>query len=367
MNLLNKVGKMAEKQVKTVKKKAAKKSVKKSTRKSAAFKGKAEISVVLPVYNEEENIILQYDKLKASLENMGRPYEMIFVDDGSRDRSVELLEELAEKDTTVKLVAFRRNFGQTAAMHAGIDFAEGDIIVFMDSDLQNESDDIELLVQKIDEGYDVASGWRKRRKDKFLSRKLPSMIANKIIASVTKVPLHDLGCSLKAFRGDILRKVKLYGEMHRFIPVHASWIGAKIVEVPVRHHARQFGKSKYGIIRTFKVLLDLITVKFMGSFSTKPIYLYGGLGIFCLMLSAASALATILMKIFLHMDITGNPFFLLFFTFFLLSAILALMGVQSEILIRVYHESTHRAPYFVKTLKNVNNPDILEKRANQLV
>lgn len=323
-----------------------------------------EVSVILPVYNEEDNIVRQYEKLTSSMHKIGKKYEIIFVDDGSVDKSVELLSEIAQRDKSVKLVAFRRNFGQTAAMRAGIDHAVGDIIVFMDSDLQNESDDIELLLDKIEEGYDVAAGWRKKRHDKFFTRKVPSFFANHIIAWVTGVKLHDLGCSLKAFRADVLKKVKLYGEMHRFIPVHASWIGASIIEVPVRHHARKYGKSKYGMMRTFKVLLDLITIKFLGSFSTKPIYLYGGLGIATMFLAAISAVLVITMKIFWRMNITGNPFFQLFFLFVILSVILALMGVQTEILIRIYHESTHRSPYYVKDV--VDGPGYVKKSVKKV-
>lgn len=358
---------MAVAQVKKSTKSVKKSTGLKSSRKRVNKTDKIEISVVLPVFNEEENVVHQYDLVKQSLENIGRSYEIIFVDDGSFDKSPEILAQIAEKDSASKLVAFRRNFGQTAAMRAGIDFAKGEIIVFMDSDLQNEAEDIALLIEKIDEGYDVASGWRKHRKDKFFSRRLPSIVANFIIARVTGVALHDLGCSLKAFRGDVLRNVRLYGEMHRFIPVHASWLGAKIVEVPVRHHARQHGKSKYGMIRTFKVLLDLITVKFLGSFSTKPIYLYGGLGIVTMIMALGSGLATVLMKVLIGMDITGNPFFLLFFLFVILSAILALMGIQAEILIRVYHEATHRSPYYIKMAKNIDFDDSHAHHVNSFI
>ncbi|MDA3900386.1 MAG: glycosyltransferase family 2 protein [Spirochaetes bacterium] len=331
------------------KKKVQKKTVKKTIR---TKKAAVQVSVILPVYNEEENIALQYEKVSSSMKKIALPYEIIFVDDGSQDSSAKILSAIALADKSVKLIVFRRNFGQTAAMRAGIDHAIGEIIVFMDSDLQNESDDIQLLLDKIEEGYDVAAGWRKKRHDKFFSRRVPSFFANKIIAWVTGVKLHDLGCSLKAFRADVLKKVKLYGEMHRFIPVHASWIGASIIEVPVRHHARKFGKSKYGMIRTFKVLLDLITIKFLGSFSTKPIYLYGGLGIVIMFFAGISAILVVVMKILYRVNMTGNPFFLLFFLFVILSATLALMGIQTEILIRIYHESTHRSPYYVKEVVN---------------
>ncbi len=323
-------------------------------KKTAAKKGICEISVILPVFNEEENIIAQYERIRESMEPVGKSYEVIFVNDGSTDRSLELLEAIAKKDKKIKVIDFRRNFGQTAAMAAGIDFATGEIIVFMDSDLQNESDDIVNLINKIDEGYDVVSGWRIKRKDRFFSRRLPSMIANKIISMVSGVNLHDSGCSLKAFRSEIIKKVKLYGEMHRFIPIHASWIGARITEIPVRHHPRKYGKSKYGILRTFKVILDLITIKFMGSFSTKPIYLYGGLGMITMFLGLLSGLAVILMKIYMGYNMTGNPFLMIFSIFVMLSAILALMGIQSEILIRIYHENSSMQPYYVKKTVNVS-------------
>ena len=236
------------------------------------------LSVLLPVYNEEESLDLQYKAVVKALAGLKKSYEIIFVNDGSTDGSGEILRRIAARDKRVKVVNFRRNFGQTAAMAAGIDFSRGEILVFMDSDLQNEPEDIMKLLDQIEEGYDVVSGWRKNRQDKLISRKIPSKIANRLISRVTGVPLHDLGCSLKAYRGEVLRQVNLYGEMHRFIPVHASWIGARITEVPVGHHARQYGQSKYGIKRTFKVLLDLVTVKFMGSYSTKPIYVFGGTG-----------------------------------------------------------------------------------------
>lgn len=311
------------------------------------------ISIVLPVYNEEENIALQYQHIVDSIKPSGLNFEIIFVDDGSRDRSVEILSEIARKDKRVKLVVFRRNFGQTAAMAAGIDYSSGDIIVFMDSDLQNDARDIPTLVDKIHEGYDVVSGWRKDRKDKLVSRKIPSRIANWLIAKVSGVKLHDLGCSLKAYRGEVLRQVKLYGEMHRFIPVHASWVGAKITEVPVRHHARKFGQSKYGIQRTFKVLLDLITVKFLGSYSTKPIYVFGGAGMALLILSFISGAAVILMKIFQGLSMNRNPLLFLTVLLILMSGMFIMLGILAELLIRIYHESQDKTPYMVKTVINI--------------
>ncbi|MCL1833131.1 MAG: glycosyltransferase family 2 protein [Leptospirales bacterium] len=312
------------------------------------------LSVMLPVYNEEKSIEPQYKAVLNAVKKLNKTYEIIFVDDGSTDQSPELLKSIAKRDKNVKVVLFRKNFGQTAAMAAGIDFSTGEVIVFMDSDLQNEPEDIAKLLEKIDEGYDVVSGWRNKRQDKWLSRKLPSKIANYIISKVTGVPLHDLGCSLKAYRGDILRQVNLYGEMHRFIPIHASWVGAKITEIPVGHHARQFGKSKYGIIRTFKVILDLITVKFMGSYSTKPIYVFGGTGLISFLLSFGFGAAAIVMKILEIQNITRNPFFMIAIMFFIIGVLFIQMGILAEIMIRIYHEAKQMPPYKVKETINID-------------
>lgn len=312
------------------------------------------LSVLLPVYNEEESLELQYGAVVKALTGLKKQYEIIFVNDGSTDSSLEILKKIASMDRRVKVVNFRRNFGQTAAMAAGIDYSSGEILVFMDSDLQNEPEDIMKLIDKIEEGYDVVSGWRKNRQDKLFSRKIPSRIANRLISKVTGVNLHDLGCSLKAYRGEVLRQVNLYGEMHRFIPVHASWVGARITEVPVGHHARQFGESKYGIKRTFKVLLDLITVKFMGSYSTKPIYIFGGTGFITLILGFFSGLAVILMKIYRNEDMTGNPFFMLTIMLFIVGVLFIQMGIIAEIMIRTYHESQKMPPYRVRETINMD-------------
>jgi len=326
---------------------------KKRGAKSPASK-KPYLSVVLPVYNEEESLSLQYKAVSEAVKKIGKTYEVIFVDDGSSDSSYDILKNISAKDKNVKLVQFRRNFGQTAAMAAGIDHSRGEIIVFMDSDLQNEPEDIIKLLEKIDEGYDVVSGWRANRQDKLISRKIPSKIANWLIAKVTGVALHDLGCSLKAYRGEVLRQVNLYGEMHRFIPVHASWIGAKITEVPVGHHARQFGKSKYGIRRTFKVILDLITVKFMGSYSTKPIYIFGGTGVVILLLGLISGISVIAMKFFLQHNMIRNPLLLLTVMFIIVGVLFIQMGILAEIMIRVYHESQKMPPYRIKETVNMD-------------
>lgn len=310
------------------------------------------ISIILPLYNEEENIELQYKNITENLKNTKLNYEIIFVDDGSTDNSVSILKKIARKDPRLKVIEFRRNFGQTAAMAAGIDHSSGDIIIFMDSDLQNDAKDIPMLVDKINEGYDVVSGWRKERKDKFFSRKLPSRIANRLIARVSGVRLHDLGCSLKAYRGEVLREVKLYGEMHRFIPIHASWVGARITEIPVTHHPRQFGTSKYGIKRTFKVLLDLITVKFLGSYSTKPIYIFGGFGFLLMVLGFFSFAGVIFMKFYNNLSMNRNPLLFLTVMLVIMSIIFIMLGILAEILIRIYHESQDKPPYKVRELIN---------------
>ncbi|HPB81868.1 MAG TPA: glycosyltransferase family 2 protein [Spirochaetota bacterium] len=312
----------------------------------------SKISIILPLYNEEENIELQYKNITENLKNTKLNYEIIFVDDGSTDNSVSILKKTARKDPRLKIIEFRRNFGQTAAMAAGIDHSSGDIIIFMDSDLQNDAKDIPMLVDKINEGYDVVSGWRKERKDKFFSRKLPSRIANRLIARVSGVRLHDLGCSLKAYRGEVLREVKLYGEMHRFIPIHASWVGARITEIPVTHHPRQFGTSKYGIKRTFKVLLDLITVKFLGSYSTKPIYIFGGFGFLLMVLSFFSFAGVIFMKFYNNLSMNRNPLLFLTVMLVIMSIIFIMLGILAEILIRIYHESQDKPPYKVRELIN---------------
>ena len=310
------------------------------------------VSVVLPVFNEEDNIRLQYEEITKAMKPLGFTYEIIFIDDGSTDLSPAILEDIARKDKNIKLVIFRRNFGQTAAMSAGIEYASGEIIVFLDSDLQNDPNDIGILIKKIEEGYDVVSGWRKHRHDSLLSRKLPSWIANRLISRVTGVRLHDLGCSLKAYRGELLKQVNLYGEMHRFIPVHASWIGAKITEIPVTHHARNYGSSKYGIKRTYKVLLDLITVKFLGKYSTKPIYVFGGTGFLLFLLSIISGVIVIMMKILLDRSMSRNPLLILTVMLVIISVLFIQIGILAEILIRIYHESQGKQPY--RIMKTIN-------------
>jgi glycosyltransferase involved in cell wall biosynthesis len=307
-----------------------------------------DISIILPVYNEKDNVALQYQEIIKAVDPLKLKFEVLFVDDGSIDGSIDVLRNIALRDRRVKVIHFRRNFGQTAAMSAGIDFSSGKIVILMDADLQNDPHDIPRLLEKIHEGYDVVSGWRVNRKDKLISRKIPSRIANRLISFVSGVVLHDFGCSLKAYRGEVLRSVKLYGEMHRFIPIHASWIGAKITEIPVEHHARRFGKSKYGIIRTFKVILDLFTIKFMGTYATKPIYIFGGAGVSLIFTSFLSGAAVIIMKIYFNMSMVRNPLLLLTIMLIILSVMFILLGILAEIIIRIYHESQDKPPYWIR-------------------
>ncbi len=315
-----------------------------------------ELSIVIPVYNEEKNLPLLFDALLQAMHDYKKNWEIVFVDDGSSDQSMHVLEELiSSHPQRVQVVELRRNFGQTAAIAAGIDYAQGDIIVMMDADMQNDPIDIPMMLEKIDEGYDVVSGWRKDRKDTFINRTLPSRIANGLISRVTGLFLHDYGCTLKAYRRDVITGFRLYGEMHRFIPVYANRFGARIIEVPVHHHPRKFGKTKYGLERTIKVLLDLFTVKFLISYSSKPIYLFGGAGILMMSFSAIVLLYLFIRRVWFFVGVTQSPLFLI-------SAIAALMGFQSilmgliaELLIRTYHESQGKPIYNVKKVLN-NSP-----------
>src|SRR6186997_1083382 len=255
-----------------------------------------EISVFLPVYNEEPNLLPLHAKLDEALKTLDHTAEIVYVDDGSTDGSLKILRQIAEADSRVRVVALRRNYGQTAAMAAGIDAASGEVLIPMDADMQNDPADIVRLLAKIDEGYDVVSGWRKHRKDKMITRKVPSMLANRLISWIGGVPLHDYGCSLKAYRRESLQDVQLYGEMHRFIPIYASWSGARVTEIPVEHHARTMGKSKYGLSRTIKVVFDLMTIKFMASYQTKPLYMFGSAGLLTFAIAFFCAVFAFLLK-----------------------------------------------------------------------
>jgi glycosyltransferase involved in cell wall biosynthesis len=316
-----------------------------------------DLSLIIPVYNEQENLPLLFDALRDALDPLNQSWEVIFVDDGSRDGSLAVLQKLAGKDKQhVRVVSFRRNFGQTAAIAAGIDHASGDTIVLLDSDLQNDPADIPMLLAKLEEGYDLVSGWRKDRKDNSLTRTLPSVLANGLISWVTGVHLHDYGCTLKAYRRDALAGFRLYGEMHRFIPVFAHSIGARITEIPVRHHARRFGKANYGLERTLKVLLDLLTVKFLLSFANKPIYLFGGAGMVLMFGSAGMLLYLFLRRLLYDVAVLGSPIFQLAVMFFILGFQSILMGLIAELLVRTYHESQAKPTYTIRETVNIT-PD----------
>lgn len=314
-----------------------------------------ELSLFLPVLDEEDNLRPMHAKIKAALDALGKTAEVIFVDDGSTDKSLAILKEIAAEDDRVRVISLRRNYGQTAAMSAGIDAAKGQILIPMDADLQNDPADIKRLLDKLDEGYDVVSGWRKNRQDKMVSRKIPSMIANKIISWIGDVHLHDYGCSLKAYRRDVLKDVKLYGEMHRFIPIYASWAGARVTEIPVDHHARTAGKSKYGISRTIKVIFDLMTIKFMAEYHTKPIYVFGTAGMLAFGASVLAGLYAIFLKFShlvglpqYHADFVETPLPVLSIVMFAISIQFFLMGLLAELLVRTYHESQDKAIYAVR-------------------
>jgi glycosyltransferase involved in cell wall biosynthesis len=307
-----------------------------------------EVSIFLPVYNEEPNLRPLHAKLDAALKALGRSAEIVYVDDGSSDGSLKILREIAELDSRVRVVALRRNYGQTAAMAAGIDAARGKVLIPMDADLQNDPADIRRLLEKLDEGYDVVSGWRKNRKDKMITRKIPSMIANRLISWIGGVPLHDYGCSLKAYRRESLQDVRLYGEMHRFIPIYASWAGARVTEIPVEHHARTMGKSKYGLSRTLKVVFDLMTIKFMASYQTKPIYVFGSFGMLAFAISLFAGLYAVFLKIFHRADFVQTPLPILTIVMFAVGVQFVLMGLLAEMLVRTYHESQAKAIYAVR-------------------
>lgn len=310
------------------------------------------LSVVVPVYNEYENIPLLCDAVRKALEGLEKDWELILVNDGSKDNSMDALKDAAAADPVhVKVIGLRRNFGQTAAIAAGVDHAIGEIIVLMDADLQNDPSDIPAMLAKLDEGYDLVSGWRKDRKDPFL-RSFISRIANKIICKVTGVNLHDYGCTLKAYRREVITGFRLYGEMHRFIPAFANTFGAKIVEMPVKHHPRVLGKSKYGFERIIKVILDLITVKFLSSYADKPIYLFGGAG---LGLSGISFLVLLFLgirRIFWGVSVMASPLFMLAIMVFIMGFLSILMGLIAELLVRTYHESQGKTVYHIREMIN---------------
>jgi len=307
-----------------------------------------DLSVIIPVFNEEENVKLLYPKLKSVLDTLEKKYEIIFVDDGSTDGTYDSLRKICQDDENVKVVVFRRNFGQSAAISAGFDYARGDVIITLDADLQNDPDDIPRLLEKINEDFDVVSGWRVNRKDPFLTRKLPSYISNWVISFFTGVKLHDYGCTLKAYKKELAKEIKLYGEMHRFIPALASWVGATLCEVKVKHNRRKHGESKYGLSRISRGLLDLLTVKFLLSFSTRPIQIFGKFGLISILLGFICGIVLIIMKVASRVNMTGNPFLYLSILFFLIGGQFLSIGLLGEIISRTYHESQNKPIYFVK-------------------
>ena len=309
------------------------------------------LSVIIPIFNEEENITPLYRELKSVLEGMRAKYEVIFVDDGSNDASNEILRRLAKDDKEIKVIHFRKNFGQTAAIAAGVEHAQGEIIVTMDGDGQNDPRDIPRLLARLEQGYDVASGWRRNRQDSLLNKRFPSALANKLISWLTRVRLHDYGCTLKAYRRDILKDVRLYGEMHRFIPAYASWVGARITEMEVAHHPRRHGRSKYGLSRTSSIILDLITFLFLQRYSTKPIRLFGGAGMTLLGLGILTGLFVLYRRI-IWGGAWVSPMILISFLFITMGVMFILLGLIAEIIIRTYHESQGKPIYAVKTMIN---------------
>ena len=312
-----------------------------------------DLSLIIPVFNEEENLPLLDRSIREMVASLNLTWEVIFVDDGSSDHSPQILTALAEKDPEhVRTLLLRRNFGQTAAIAAGLDHSCGEIIVLLDSDLQNDPADIPPMLEKLAEGYDLISGWRVDRQDNFLTRTLPSNIANGLISWVTGVHLHDYGCTLKAYRREVLTGFRLYGEMHRFIPVFAHAVGARILEMPVHHHERRFGKAKYGLERTFKVILDMFTVKFLLSYANKPIYLFGGTGIFLIAFSLALLLFLFIRRIFFQIGVLTSPFFQIGIMCTILGFQSILMGLIAELLVRTYFESQGKATYVIRTAIN---------------
>ncbi len=307
-----------------------------------------QVSVVIPLYNEVTNIPLLQTRLGEAMAGLGVPYEIIVVDDGSRDGSFEKVRAWHDADPHLKVIRFRRNFGQTAAFSAGFDLARGDVVVTLDADLQNDPADIGLLLDKIAEGYDVVSGWRVKRQDPFLTRRLPSQAANALISRVTGVRLHDYGCSLKAYRREVVKGIRLYGEMHRFIPAIASWMGVSVAEVPVNHHPRRYGKSKYGLSRTIRVFLDLLTVRFLLSYSTRPLHIFGSVGILSFAAGTALGLYLSALKLIGGQNIGERPALMLAVLLVIIGVQLVMMGLLGEMIVRTYHESQNKPIYVVR-------------------
>jgi len=312
--------------------------------------GKIDLSIVIPTYNERKSIDHLYNKLDKTLSKLNKNYEVIFIEDGSIDGTYDELLKIHQKNSLYKIIKFRRNFGQTAAMSAGFDYSRGDIIITLDADLQNDPADIPKIIDKLKKGYDIVSGWRKDRKDKALSRKFPSIIANKIISKLTGVHLHDYGCTLKAYRKEVIKNLELYGEMHRYIPAVASWMGVKVAEIPVSHHSRKFGKSKYGISRTIRVILDIITIKFLLSYSQRPIQIFGLIGLFTFMIGFIVTAYLIIMRVFFNQGLADRPLFILSIFMVFIGIQLITIGLLAELIMRIYYEAQNKPIYVIKEI-----------------
>jgi len=312
------------------------------------------ISIVVPLYNEEESLPILNSSLLEVLEKLDRPFEIIYVDDGSTDKTFSILQSICSTNPSIKAIRLRRNFGQTAAMSAGFDHAKGEIIITIDGDLQNDPTDIPRLLEKLDEGYDIVSGWRKNRKDKLFSRKIPSIIANRIIGKATGVRLHDYGCTLKAYRAEVIKHIPLYGELHRFIPALASIYGARITEIPVTHHPRKYGKSKYNISRTFRVIMDLITVIFLKFFAHRPLHIFGWSGAIFFIVGLGIDAYLAIQKIFFGASLANRPLLLLGILLILAGLQMFGTGLLAEIQMRTYHESQGKPIYSVGKKINIS-------------
>jgi glycosyltransferase involved in cell wall biosynthesis len=313
------------------------------------------VSVIVPVYNERRNLEPFVNALTRVLDPTGEDYEVLLIDDGSTDGSDVFLSQLPGKNPRIKVILFRRNFGQTAAMAAGFDYATGSILIPTDADMQNDPEDIPAILSKLREGYDVVSCWRRKRQDPWLTRRVPSQLANALISYISGVHLHDYGCTLKGYRREVVEHIRLYGEMHRFIPVYASWAGARVTEIPVGHHPRFSGSSKYGLSRTYKVILDLVTVKMLGSYSTKPMYFFGGVGLIACGTGSFFALQTLYEKYFNGVKAHNNPLLLLAVFLFILGVQFILMGLVAELVIRTYFESQGKRPYIVRKVLSASS------------
>ena len=312
--------------------------------------GNCDLSLVIPVYNEATNLPKLHEEITEACRDLEKSYEIIFVDDGSQDDSLAVCKQLFKKDMRVRIIQLRKNFGQTAALSAGFDHARGDIIITLDADLQNDPQDFGLLIGKIEEGYDLVSGWRVKRKDKFITRRIPSFLANWLISRMTRVKLHDYGCTLKAFRRDIIKHIKLYGELHRFIPAIASNVGVSIAEVKVNHRKRRHGKSKYSVWRFPKVVLDLMTVKFLLSYSTRPLQIFGIIGLISGIIGGIIGLWLAYVRLIRLEGISGRPLLLLSILLIVIGIQFITLGLLAEIMVRAYHESTEKRIYFIRDI-----------------